>query len=258
LASGWAATNTAEQWFVPLFLIGILYWAWHVFRRVAKGYQHSFAPVFSWLGAIAAVRLCGLGVDRLYLVSAWGMLFVALLIAGLRLQVGVFRWQGYCIGALAAVSCACINFNQAGSMHAFARMSGAVLLIATFFMAEFLLPRDPNLLGVGERIARPLTSIAGTVLLTGLLYHEVSGGLLTVAWSFQALASLGIGFPARERILRLQGLCVFALCILKLFLYDLRNLETAYRILSFIALGAILLGVSLIYTRFRTQIQRYL
>jgi hypothetical protein len=30
---------------------------------------------------------------------------------------------------------------------------------------------------------------------------------------------------------------MFALCILKLFLYDLRNLETAYRILSFIALG---------------------
>lgn len=73
-----------------------------------------------------------------------------------------------------------------------------------------------------------------------------------------ALACLAAGFPSRERILRLEGLGLFALCILKLFIYDLRNLETAYRILSFIALGAFLLGVSLIYTRFRTQIQRYL
>lgn len=73
-----------------------------------------------------------------------------------------------------------------------------------------------------------------------------------------ALACLAAGFPSRERILRLEGFGLFTLCILKLFIYDLRNLETAYRILSFIALGAFLLGVSLIYTRFRTQIQRYL
>jgi uncharacterized membrane protein len=47
-------------------------------------------------------------------------------------------------------------------------------------------------------------------------------------------------------------------CILKLFLYDLRNLETIYRILSFVALGLILLGVSWIYTRFRERVSRYL
>ena len=44
------------------------------------------------------------------------------------------------------------------------------------------------------------------------------------------------------------------MCVLKLFLYDLRNLETPYRILSFIALGLILLGVSWVYTRFREQV----
>ena len=69
---------------------------------------------------------------------------------------------------------------------------------------------------------------------------------------------LGIGFVARERLLRLQGLVLFLVCILKLFLYDLRNLETMYRILSFIALGLILLGVSWIYTRFRENIRRLL
>jgi uncharacterized membrane protein len=48
------------------------------------------------------------------------------------------------------------------------------------------------------------------------------------------------------------------ICILKLFLYDLRNLETLYRILSFMALGLILLGVSWIYTRFREKVKRLL
>jgi len=35
-------------------------------------------------------------------------------------------------------------------------------------------------------------------------------------------------------------------------------LETLYRIMSFIALGIILVAVSWIYTRFRTRIERYI
>jgi len=46
--------------------------------------------------------------------------------------------------------------------------------------------------------------------------------------------------------------------VLKLFLYDLRELETIQRIFSFIVLGLILVGVSWMYTRFRDRIQRYL
>jgi uncharacterized membrane protein len=69
---------------------------------------------------------------------------------------------------------------------------------------------------------------------------------------------LALGFAFRDRWLRLQGLGLFLVCVLKLFLYDLRNLDTPYRILSFIALGLILLGVSWIYTRFREQLQKLL
>jgi uncharacterized membrane protein len=43
-----------------------------------------------------------------------------------------------------------------------------------------------------------------------------------------------------------------------LFFYDLRELETLYRIMSFFVLGVILVGVSWVYTRFRDRIQRYL
>src|SRR5262249_28298515 len=101
-------------------------------------------------------------------------------------------------------------------------------------------------------------SVLATLLLTGLLYHEVSGSLLTVAWSLEGVVLMIAGFPLRDRILRLSGLALFLICILKLFLYDLRQLETGYRILSFIALGVILMAVSWIYTRFRDRIQQYL
>ena len=97
-----------------------------------------------------------------------------------------------------------------------------------------------------------------SLLLAILLFYEVSGGMLTMAWAVEALALLGAGFPLRDRLQRLSGLALFLICVLKLFLYDLRELETVNRILSFIVLGLILVGVSWMYTRFRDRIQRYL
>jgi uncharacterized membrane protein len=258
LGFAWMEENLAERWLIPLFVIGTLYYLWLEFRQVAAYLERSVAPVFTWIAALMAVWLLGVGISRLYIVSAWALLAVGLLVAGLRLNLNAFRWQSYLILALAVVCCLDINFTESESAGIFARIAGTSLLIGFLLSAEFLLPRSPDALGAGERHARACASLAAIFLLTALLYHEVSGSLLTVVWGLEALACLGAGFPLRERILRLQGLGLLVLCILKLFIYDLRNLETMYRILSFIALGAILLGVSLIYTRFRTQIQRYL
>ena len=90
------------------------------------------------------------------------------------------------------------------------------------------------------------------------LLREVSGGLLTLSWSLEGIALLALGFALRERALRLSGLSLLLLCIGKVFFYDLRNLETIFRILSFIGLGVVLLLVSWIYTRFKDQMHKYL
>ena len=62
----------------------------------------------------------------------------------------------------------------------------------------------------------------------------------------------------RERVVRLQGLGLLLVGILKLFIYDLRNLETIYKILSFVILGLILLGAPWIYSRFREHLRELL
>jgi uncharacterized membrane protein len=119
-----------------------------------------------------------------------------------------------------------------------------------FYAAEFLTARASR--------ARAFFSVLATLLVAGLLWCEVSGSMLTVAWGIQGLALLATGFPAHERPLRLAGLALLLFCISKLFLYDLRHLEMLYRILSFLALGLILVGVSWIYTRFRDAVRREL
>jgi uncharacterized membrane protein len=74
----------------------------------------------------------------------------------------------------------------------------------------------------------------------------------------EGVALLASGFPLRDRVLRLSGLALLLACILKLFVWDLRHLETLPRILSFLVLGLLLVAVSWIYTRFRDRVQRYL
>jgi uncharacterized membrane protein len=101
-------------------------------------------------------------------------------------------------------------------------------------------------------------SLLATVLLGALIFHEVSGSVLTVAWGVEAVVLLAAGFALRDRVLRLSGLALFLICTLKLFFWDLRNLETLPRIVSFIALGLLLVAVSWVYTRFRDQVQRFL
>jgi len=142
------------------------------------------------------------------------------------------------------------------------RILVAAAVVAGFYAAAMLCPRPETLQpATGWRLqidalGRPGYSVLASALLVLLLSYEVSGSLLTVAWGCQGVALLTAGFLLRERSLRLPGLFLLVGCILKLFLYDLRNLETPARIASFLVLGAILIGVSWIYTRFRERLSR--
>src|SRR5581483_661238 len=127
---------------------------------------------------------------------------------------------------------------------------GAVVAAACFYAAQVLSPR-------GGR-PRLYYSMLATSLLALMLGYECSGSVLTVAWGAEGVALLATGFPLRDRILRLSGLGILLACILKLFLWDLRHLETLPRIFSFIVLGLFLVGVSWVYTRFREHVERYL
>jgi hypothetical protein len=109
----------------------------------------------------------------------------------------------------------------------------------------------------GSRL-RMYFSLVATALVSVLIFHEVSGSVLTIAWGMEGVALLAAGFALVDRVLRLSGLALLAMCVGKLFFWDLRNLDTLPRILSFIVLGLLLVTVSWVYTRFRDQVRRIL
>jgi uncharacterized membrane protein len=208
--------------------------AWRA-REEESGYVAAFAS------AVGTVLAC----DAMWLLTPAFATAPVLALFALSLLVAGLRPHAYAVAALASATCWWSNL--VGGLDP---VLAAGTVIACLYAAQFLSAR-------GSR-ARWYLSLLGTALWTLLLYYQVAGNVRTVAWGIEGVALLGSGFPLRDRALRLSGLALLLGCILKLFLWDLRHLETLARIFSFLALGLFLVGVSWIYTRFRGRVERYL
>jgi len=95
-------------------------------------------------------------------------------------------------------------------------------------------------------------------LLTVLLALEMRKGMVTVAWGTEAVAVFLFALWVGQRSYRLSGLGLLLVCVGKIVLFDVWDLHPRDRYLTFIVLGAALLGVSFLYTRFRETIRQYL
>jgi len=60
---------------------------------------------------------------------------------------------------------------------------------------------------------------------------------------------MAVGFWRRSAFVRWQSLVLIALTIVKVFVYDVSELDRGYRIVSFIVLGVLLLAISFVYQR---------
>jgi len=176
--------------------------------------------------------------------ASWAAAALVLVLAAWQWKRDVFTWQG-CAAAALAYLLALVNLPGTS-----AAVWPTCAAIACFYAAQLVAPRDGR--------PRLYFSLLATTLLTLLLYYRIQGSLLTVACGIQGVILLASGFPLRDRVLRISGLALLLACILKLFVWDLRHLETLPRIFSFIGLGVILLGVSWIYTRFRERVAKFL
>jgi uncharacterized membrane protein len=113
-------------------------------------------------------------------------------------------------------------------------------------------------LGVGT-LALTL-HLSWVVLAIRRLFHSAHIGwnipvLEAEQWSYSlaliacGLAVLAIRLYTQSRFLRLASVAYLMLAVAKVFIVDLSNLEGILRALSFIGLGASLIGIGLVYQR---------
>jgi len=93
--------------------------------------------------------------------------------------------------------------------------------------------------------------IFGTLLLTFLLREEMANRWLSVGWTSLGTVIFATGFWLKNRAFRLNALCVLCLAALRVIFIDMSGVNTIYKIMAFTVLGALLLGISMIYSKYK-------
>ena len=78
---------------------------------------------------------------------------------------------------------------------------------------------------------------------------------LTITWSVYAAVLLASGFWRRVRALRFAALALFGLAAIKLLVVDIADIKPLYRIISFVAVGLLMIAGSYLYHRLEKSLQ---
>jgi uncharacterized membrane protein len=147
-----------------------------------------------------------------------------------------------------------------------ARFLAVLFQIFGVFAIARLLQRFPGRCGHDEEALRAALIGTAMAVLLALLsveaynyFHEIASGVrdarwmslgaVSLVWGLYAVVVLVIGFRGRRRWLRYAALGLFGLTIVKLVMVDMAGTEDVYRIIVFMVLGLILIGVAYAYHR---------
>ena len=106
-------------------------------------------------------------------------------------------------------------------------------------------------------------AVLGLWVLTAELRANMGSGSasafgVSLLWTIYGAAIVVLGMARSYPALRKLGLAVFGLAVLKVFLVDMASVGGAWRILSFVTLGAILVGISWLYHRYGERIRAFI
>ncbi len=222
------------------------------------------AEAFLWAAALLMVGDLALALhadvsDRPQL-FAWPMLLAVVSTAG------AFRVDRCLHGAARGLAILLLATATEATWRVFAADGNTPLTVLAPVPAlgALLLSAETYRLGAARAVTRvpprawyppatrgPFFEPVAFVLLTLSVFDSLlGGGYLTAAVSGGGALLVAYGFARHLQSFRIVGLVTLTLCVVKAFAADLAHLEPVYRILSFLVLGALLVGVSLVYARY--------
>ncbi len=77
---------------------------------------------------------------------------------------------------------------------------------------------------------------------------------LSILWGIYALGLIIIGIYKKKKYLRIGAIALFAITLVKLFFYDIADLDTISKTIVFVSLGVLLLIISFLYNKFKDSI----
>ena len=239
-----------------------------------RGGANSIATVLATLGTATLVALFYFQFAIEWVVVPWAALLVVLFGMALLLNRQVFLYQGIVLTLLVFARALAHNLFGAGYFverdwqgryfvlgTAIALLLGS-LLFAFPLRARFRSSPAPEgvfgLLTFFARRPEQLQFFVAIMLLTLLLALKMRSGMVTVAWGVEGVLIMLFALTVKERSFRLTGLALLLLCVGKVVVMDVWGLQPRDRYITFIIVGAALLFVSYLYSRYREAIRQLL
>jgi uncharacterized membrane protein len=258
---------------VPLTLIYFYVWA----RLQRPSSQPEFGRwsannLIAYFGTGSAVALLYYQLAPEWIIAGWALVVVALMVAALVLDKEIFLEQtalltaGVVVRGLAYNIFGASYINDGGWRGASSILSlTSALLFAALplafrirtryrerprglFLAQYLGARRPD----------QILFFAPVLLIAVTIAVNMDPGMVTLAWAIVGLAVIFLGMLTSQRSYRITGLTLLVLCIGKIVFRDAWQLDERSRYITFIVLGAALILVSALYSRFRGQLSRLL
>lgn len=258
---------------VPLTLMYFYIWS----RLQAKEAQPQFGRAFAshltaYLGTASIVALLYYEVAPQWIIAGWAFVVVALMAAALILDKEVFLEHtalltiSIFVRGLAHNVFGSSYFVGGGWRGKFSVVSlTPALLFASLPMAFRIRSRyqeRPRGSFLAQLLAarRPeqILFFVPFLLIVFTIAVKMNPGMVTLAWAIVGLAAILLGLLASQRSYRLTGLSLLLLCIAKIVFRDAWHLDERDRYITFIVLGAALILVSALYSKYRDQVSRLL
>jgi len=237
-------------------------------KQKASGAAQTARILYSALALLFVTVAIPIRLNGYWVTLAWATEALVLVWCGLRANFPALRWGGLVMFGIVGVRLLMVP-PSAGLNPAFllnARFLTLAFCAGCAALSFYIARRSPAQVGPAESNIFFAVAIAanGCFLLALSLetwdYLQQSGppGInreraqelgLSILWVAYALALLVPGLISKSQALRFQGLTLMGVAIVKVFFFDLSFLSSFYRIVSFFALGLVLLGVSFFYQK---------
>jgi hypothetical protein len=272
------AGNPGEFWGPRIYtVLPIALILFFVYAQVGSGDQGAqqdrrlrLDMILAYLGTGTVVALLYFQYANDWLVTAWAVVVFALLGFALVLDRPVLLHQGLLLTLGACTRGVMYNLFGASYFSGedwtgryFVLGSGIAVLLACLPFAFRLRDQSKSRpasgrMGALARHPEQFMFFAPVLLLTVMLALKMRAGMVTVAWGLEGVLIILLALAVNERSFRLTGLVLLLLCVGKILVRDAWGLAPRDRYVTFIILGAALLLVSFLYTRYREAIRQFL
>jgi len=221
----------------------------HMKREESFGGEYPLIKAYSALGTAYLTFFLWYVVPLRWLTLALASEMAALFIAGRIFKDAYFR--AYSLVLLLMVS---FRMVFVGGGRVFDAANWAVFAVEAAMMAFVYLSyrglKNRNEISEIEKAAPTAVFVIVALASTFVIFDNVERNLISLALGLEGAAMFALGFAAKDKASRIGGFAIFGITLARIIIVDMAHVAVIYKIISFMALGAIFMVTSFLYNKY--------